>query len=51
MTAYIVFGALRAKTIVPSQMVNVSERAWRAEGSRMFIQPRRAVSVTSCSAE
>ncbi|MCC7327911.1 MAG: D-alanyl-D-alanine carboxypeptidase [Burkholderiales bacterium] len=45
LTAYIVFGALRAKTIVPSQMVNVSERAWRAEGSRMFIEPRRAVSV------
>ena len=37
MTAYVVFGALRAKTIQPSQMVNVSERAWRAEGSRMFI--------------
>jgi D-alanyl-D-alanine carboxypeptidase (penicillin-binding protein 5/6) len=45
MTAYIVFGALRAKTIVPSQMVAVSERAWKAEGSRMFIEPRRTVSV------
>ncbi|MCC6869735.1 MAG: D-alanyl-D-alanine carboxypeptidase [Burkholderiales bacterium] len=45
MTAYIVFGALRAKTIVPSQMVSVSQRAWKAEGSRMFIEPRRAVSV------
>jgi D-alanyl-D-alanine carboxypeptidase (penicillin-binding protein 5/6) len=45
MTAYVVFGALRARTIQPSQMVNVSERAWRAEGSRMFIEPRRAVSV------
>jgi len=45
MTAYLVFGALRAKTIMPSQMVSVSERAWRAEGSRMFIEPRRAVSV------
>ncbi len=45
MTAYIVFGALRAKAIVPSQMVEVSQRAWRAEGSRMFIEPRRAVSV------
>jgi D-alanyl-D-alanine carboxypeptidase (penicillin-binding protein 5/6) len=45
MTAYVVFGALRSKTIVPSQMVNVSQRAWRAEGSRMFIEPRRAVSV------
>ena len=45
MTAYVVFGALRAKTIMPSQMVAVSERAWKAEGSRMFIEPRRAVSV------
>ncbi|HEY8244797.1 MAG TPA: D-alanyl-D-alanine carboxypeptidase family protein, partial [Casimicrobiaceae bacterium] len=45
MTAYLVFGALRQKTIMPSQMVNVSERAWRAEGSRMFIEPRKSVSV------
>ena len=45
LTAYLVFGALRAKTIAPSQIVNVSQRAWRAEGSRMFIEPRRAVSV------
>ena len=45
MTAYVVFGALRQKAIVPSQMVNVSERAWKAEGSRMFIEPRKAVSV------
>jgi len=45
MTAYLVFGALRQKTILPSQPVTVSERAWRAEGSRMFIEPKRAVSV------
>lgn len=45
MTAHLVFAALRAKTIVPSQMVNVSQRAWRAEGSRTFIEPRKAVSV------
>jgi len=45
MTAYVAFGALRSKAIVPSQMVTVSERAWKAEGSRMFIEPRRAVSV------
>ncbi len=45
MTAYLVFGKLRAKAIAPSQMVKVSQRAWRAEGSRMFIEPRRAVSV------
>ena len=45
MTQYLVFGALRQKAIVPSQMVGVSERAWRAEGSRMFIEPRKSVSV------
>jgi D-alanyl-D-alanine carboxypeptidase (penicillin-binding protein 5/6) len=31
--------------ITPSQMVNVSTAAWKAEGSRMFVEPRRAVSV------
>ncbi len=45
MTAYLAFDALRSKAIVPSQMVNVSPKAWRAEGSRMFIEPRKAVSV------
>jgi D-alanyl-D-alanine carboxypeptidase (penicillin-binding protein 5/6) len=45
MTAYVAFQALRAKTIVPSQMVTVSERAWKAQGSRMFIEPRKPVSV------
>ncbi len=45
MTAYVAFAALHAKTIVPSQMVTVSPRAWKAGGSRMFIEPRKAVSV------
>ncbi len=45
MTAYRVFGALRARAIAPAQMVEVSARAWKAEGSRMFIEPRRAVTV------
>lgn len=45
MTAYLVFGALRDKQLTPSQMVTVSEKAWRAEGSRMFIDPKKAVSV------
>jgi D-alanyl-D-alanine carboxypeptidase (penicillin-binding protein 5/6) len=40
-----VFAALREKTITPSQAVKVSDAAWRAEGSRMFIEPRKAVSV------
>jgi D-alanyl-D-alanine carboxypeptidase (penicillin-binding protein 5/6) len=45
MTAYLVFRALREKQLTPSQMVNVSHKAWRAEGSRMFIDPKKAVSV------
>ena len=45
MTAYVVFEALRDKKISLEQQVNVSERAWRAPGSRMFIQPRKPVTV------
>jgi D-alanyl-D-alanine carboxypeptidase (penicillin-binding protein 5/6) len=45
MTAYLTFRALKDKELTPSQMVNVSARAWRAEGSRMFIEPKKAVSV------
>ena len=45
MTAYIAFRALKDKELTPSQMVTVSEKAWRAEGSRMFIEPKKAVSV------
>jgi D-alanyl-D-alanine carboxypeptidase (penicillin-binding protein 5/6) len=45
MTAYVVFQALRDKKLAPEQQVNVSERAWRAPGSRMFIEPRRPVTV------
>ena len=45
MTAYLAFRALRDKALTPSQMVTVSEKAWHAEGSRMFIEPRKAVSV------
>ena len=45
MTAYLVFAALRDKKLSLERRVNVSERAWRAAGSRMFIEPRRPVSV------
>jgi len=45
MTAYVVFAALREKKLALAQQVNVSDRAWRAPGSRMFIQPRRPVTV------
>src|SRR3982751_1545515 len=45
MTAYVTFNALRQKTIKPDQIVPVSARAWKSEGSRMFIEPNRPVSV------
>lgn len=45
MTAYLTFAALRSKTLQPEQVVPVSERARRAEGSRMFIEPRKPVTV------
>jgi D-alanyl-D-alanine carboxypeptidase (penicillin-binding protein 5/6) len=45
MTAYLVFAALRDKKLTPEQQVAVSVRAWRAPGSRMFIEPRRPVTV------
>jgi D-alanyl-D-alanine carboxypeptidase (penicillin-binding protein 5/6) len=45
MTAYVVFQGLRDKKLAFEQEVNVSERAWRAPGARMFIQPGKRVSV------
>ena len=45
MTAYLVFAALKEKKLTLEQQANVSERAWRASGSRMFIEPRKAVNV------
>ena len=45
MTAYLVFSALRDKKLMLEQQVPVSVRAWRAPGSRMFIEPRRPVTV------
>lgn len=45
MTAYVTFNALKQKTLRPDQIVPVSARAWKSEGSRMFIEPNRPVSV------
>jgi D-alanyl-D-alanine carboxypeptidase (penicillin-binding protein 5/6) len=45
MTAYLTFSALKAGTITADQQVPVSEKAWRMEGSRMFIQPLKPVTV------
>ncbi|MCX7674023.1 MAG: D-alanyl-D-alanine carboxypeptidase [Thiobacillaceae bacterium] len=45
MTAYLVFTALKEGRLSPEQVLPVSERAWRAEGSRMFLDPRRPARV------
>ena len=45
MTAYLVFNAIRDRKLTLEQQVPVSARAWRAQGSRMFIEPRRPVTV------
>ena len=47
MTAYLVFDALKTKKLTLAQTVSVSERAWKAEGSRMFIDPKQTPSVES----
>jgi D-alanyl-D-alanine carboxypeptidase (penicillin-binding protein 5/6) len=46
MTAYIVFGALKQGIIQLDQQIPVSEKAWKAPGSRMFIEPNKPVTVT-----
>ncbi len=45
MTAYLVFDAIKTKKLTLAQTVPVSERAWKAEGSRMFVDPKQTPSV------
>jgi len=45
MTAYITFTALKEGRIRPHQQVPVSVNAWRTIGSRMFVDPRKPVTV------
>ncbi|MFZ1908122.1 MAG: D-alanyl-D-alanine carboxypeptidase family protein [Burkholderiales bacterium] len=45
MTAYLVFTALHEKKLSLQQQVPVSEHAWKAPGSRMFIEPGKPVTV------
>ncbi|MFV2030735.1 D-alanyl-D-alanine carboxypeptidase family protein [Neisseria sp. S1] len=46
MTAYLAFKALENGTLKPEQMLTVSEKGWKAEGSRMFLEPRKPASVS-----
>ncbi len=45
MTAHIIFSELRAGNLKLSTEVLVSEKAWRMQGSRMFIEVNKRVSV------
>jgi len=45
MTAYLTFTALKQGRIKMDQALPVSTRAWKTEGSRMFIEPNRPVTV------
>ena len=45
MTAYVVFNELRSGQISLEDEVLISEKAWRTEGSRMFIEVDTYVSV------
>jgi D-alanyl-D-alanine carboxypeptidase (penicillin-binding protein 5/6) len=45
MTSYVVYGALRDGKLKLDQVVPVSEKAWKAPGSRMFIAPDQQVTV------
>jgi len=45
MTEYVVFSALKQGQITLEEEVTISEKAWRMEGSRMFIEVGTRVSV------
>jgi D-alanyl-D-alanine carboxypeptidase (penicillin-binding protein 5/6) len=45
MTAYVVFGALRDGKLTLTQQVPISRHAWRAPGSRMYLDPKKPVTV------
>jgi D-alanyl-D-alanine carboxypeptidase (penicillin-binding protein 5/6) len=45
MTAYVVFRALREKRLRLDDAVTISERAWRSEGSRTFVEVGKQVPV------
>ena len=45
MTSYVIFKELDAGKIQLTDMVTVSERAWRMEGSRMFAEVGKQISV------
>lgn len=45
MTAYVVFDALREGLMAENDLVTISHKAWKAIGSRMFVEVGKQVSV------
>lgn len=45
MTAYVVFDAIQQGHLKLDQTLPVSEKAWKVEGSKMFIEPNKPVTV------
>jgi D-alanyl-D-alanine carboxypeptidase (penicillin-binding protein 5/6) len=45
MTAYVVFNELQSNNIALSDIVTISEKAWRTPGSRMFVEVGKQVPV------
>ncbi|MES2578949.1 MAG: D-alanyl-D-alanine carboxypeptidase family protein [Pseudomonadota bacterium] len=45
MTAYVVFSAIQQGHLKLDQTLPVSEKAWKVEGSKMFIEPNKPVTV------
>lgn len=45
MTAYLTFEAIQNRYLKLDQSLPVSEKAWRIEGSKMFIEPNKPVTV------
>lgn len=45
MTAYLTFKAIREKRLSLEQTLTVSQRGWKTEGSRMFLDPKKPARV------
>ncbi|QNM97565.1 D-alanyl-D-alanine carboxypeptidase family protein [Chitinimonas koreensis] len=45
MTAYLTFKALQEGRIKPNQQLTVSQKGWKTEGSRMFLDPKKPATV------
>ena len=45
MTAYLTFKAIQDGRLKPEQQLTVSEKGWKTEGSRMFLDPKKPASV------